>query len=215
MGDQRRGIKYDLLMTRFKIAAPNVRFIFLSAVVPDTTLEELAHWLNTDTDSTLRTEWRPSIQRIAELRWSGLTGTLHYVPESDAPLLSQAFTPGIIRQQEIKFPNPATGRILTRRFPDTTNKAQIAAELALKFVDTGSVLVFCSLPNYTTAVGQAIVDRFAVVIRCRPKGCTWANGYQQHYLCEACSRMVGRRPQGYTTPAPRRCYSLRCPAAGS
>ena len=159
LGDQRRGIKYDLLMTRFKIAAPNVRFIFLSAVVPDTTLEELARWLNTDTDSTLRTEWRPSIQRIAELRWSGLTGTLHYVRESDAPLLSQAFTPGIIRQQEIKFPNPATGRILTRRFPDTTNKAQIAAELALKFVDTGSVLVFCSLPNYTTAVGQAIVDR--------------------------------------------------------
>ena len=159
LGDQRRGVKSDMLLTRFKLAAPDVRFLYLSAVVPDTTLEELARWLNTGPDSTLRTDWRPSVQRLAALRWSGSTGTLHYAPEAEAPLLSRSFTPGIIRQQELRFPNPNTGRTLTRRFPDTANKAQIAAELALKFVKAGSVLVFCSQPNFTTAVGQAIVDR--------------------------------------------------------
>lgn len=159
LGDQRRGIKYDMLLSRFKVVAPQARFIFLSAVVPDSTLEELAAWLKTGNDSILRTEWRPSVQRLAALRWSGYTGTLHYAVESDAPLLNQSFTPGIIKQQEIIFPNPATGRLLTRRFPDTTNKSQIAAELAIKFAEFGSVLVFCSSPMFTTAVGQAIIDR--------------------------------------------------------
>ena len=157
--DRRRGVKYDMLLTRFKIAAPHVRFIYLSAVVPDKTLDELASWLNTGPGSTVREEWRPSVQRLAHLRWSGTTGTLHYAIEPDTPVLGERFTPGIIRQQEIKFPNPATGRTLRRRFPDTANKSQIAAELALKFVDKGSVLVFCSQPNFTMAVGQAIYDR--------------------------------------------------------
>ena len=159
LGDPRRGVKYDMLLTRFRAAAPDARFIFLSAVVPDQTLHELAAWLNTGPDSTLRTEWRPSVQRLAALRWSGTTGTLHFEADPDAPLLSETFTPGIIRQQEIRFPNPSTGRMLTRRFPDRTNKSQIAAELALKFAELGSVLVFCSLPRFTTAVGQAIIDR--------------------------------------------------------
>ena len=157
--DRRRGVKYDMLLTRFKIAAPQARFIYLSAVVSDTTLEELASWLNTGPGSTLRSEWRPSVQRLANLRWSGTTGTLHYAIEPETPVLGESFTPGIIRQQEIKFPNPATGRTLTRRFPDTANKSQIAAELALKFVDKGSVLIFCSQPNFTVAVGQAVYDR--------------------------------------------------------
>ena len=157
--DRRRGVKYDMLLTRFKMAAPQVRFIYLSAVVPDRTLEELASWLSTGPGTTVRAEWRPSVQRLAHLRWSGTTGTLHYAIEPENPLLGESFTPGIIRQQEIKFPNPSTGRTLTRRFPDTTNKSQIAAELALKFVDKGSVLVFCSQPNFTVAVGQAVYDR--------------------------------------------------------
>ena len=159
LGDPRRGVKYDMLLTRFKLVAPQARFIFLSAVVPLSTLEELAEWLNAGPNSTLQTEWRPSVQRLAALRWSGSTGTLHFDEDPDAPLLSETFTPGIIRQQVIRFPNPATNRMLTRRFPDSSNKSQIAAELALKFMNSGSVLVFCSVPQFTTAVGQAVVDR--------------------------------------------------------
>ena len=82
LGERRRGVKSDVLLTRFKLAAPDVRFLYLSAVVSDTTLEELARWLNTGLDSTLRTDWRPSVQRLAALRWSGTTGTLHYAPEA-------------------------------------------------------------------------------------------------------------------------------------
>ena len=160
LGDRQRGVKYDMLLTRFKIAVPDVRFLYLSAVVPDTTLHELANWLKTGPDSTLQTDWRPSDQRLAALRWSQLNnGTLHYAPDPEAPLLNQSFTPGIIAQQEIRFPNATTGKMLKRRFPESTNKSQIAAELALKFVDAGSVLVFCSQPNFTTSVGQAIMDR--------------------------------------------------------
>ena len=159
LGDQRRGVKYDMLLTRFKIAVPEARFIYLSAVVPDQTLDDLANWLRTGPDSALQTDWRPSDQRLAALEWSGSSGTLRYAPDPEVPLLSQSFTPGIISQQEIRFPNPNTGRMLKRQFPDSANKSQIAAELALKFVGLGSVLVFCSQPNFTTAVGRAILDR--------------------------------------------------------
>lgn len=158
LGDSRRGVKYEILMTRLRRAAPDARFIFLSAVVPDQTLEDFASWLGTGPDSLMRTDWRPTGQRHAALRWSGTRGTLHYSTEQDAPILS-SFVPNIVRQQIIEFVNPDTRRRNKRRFPESENKSQIAAELALKYSEFGSVLVFCPTPRLTTAVGLAILDR--------------------------------------------------------
>lgn len=158
VNDARRGVKFELLFTRLKRRLPNARFLFLSAVVPQETLEDFARWFNADPKRDILTsDWRPSIQRYAKLEWIGRTGVLRYEP-TDIPLLKE-FVSGVVEQRTYEFVNQKTGRINHERFPEVGNKAQIAAELAFKFVGIGPVLVFCSQQNHAEAVGEAIKRR--------------------------------------------------------
>lgn len=156
--DLTRGVKFELLLTRLKRRLPNARFVLLSAVVPQQTLEDFAWWFNAQPDDIMTSDWRPSIQRFAKLEWQGDVGTLRYSPSEDIQLLRE-FIPGVIKQQTFEFVNPRTGRINRRRFPEAGQKAQIAAELAFKFAELGPVLVFCSQRNWVEAVGKAIQSR--------------------------------------------------------
>jgi replicative superfamily II helicase len=156
--DLTRGVKFELLLTRLKRRLPNARFILLSAVVPQQTLEDFARWFNAQPDDVMTSDWRPSIQRVAKLEWQGNVGTLRYSPSEDIQLLRE-FVPGLIKQQTFEFVNPRTGRVNRRRFPEADQKAQIAAELAFKFAESGPVLVFCSQRNWVEAVGKAIQSR--------------------------------------------------------
>ncbi len=69
INDNKRGIKFELLVTRLKRKLANTRFLFLSAVIPRETLEEFARWFNTETDAIIESKWRPSIQRFAKFNW--------------------------------------------------------------------------------------------------------------------------------------------------
>jgi len=160
--DRTRGAKFELLLTRLKRRLPNARFVFLSAVIPQETLEDFARWFNIQASDVVTSDWRPAIQRFTKLEWSDTTGTLRYSPTEDIQLL-QEFVPGIIRQQIFEVKNPDTGRIKRKRFPESRNRAQIAAELAFKFADLGSVLVFSSQPNFVEAVGRAIQYRLELL----------------------------------------------------
>ncbi|MBI4641810.1 MAG: hypothetical protein HY731_14050, partial [Candidatus Tectomicrobia bacterium] len=128
--DQRRGIKFELLLTRLMKKLPSARFLTLSAVLPQETLEDFAKWFNASPQDILTSTWRPSIQRYAKFEWRGQTGVIRYAPgiEDDAQML-QEFVPGVIRQQLFEYENPDTSRINRKRFPDSNNKAQITAEL--------------------------------------------------------------------------------------
>jgi len=157
--DPRRGVKFELLLTRLKRKLPNARFLFLSAVVPKETLEDFALWFNANPkDDLIVTDWRPSIQRVAKFEWQGEKGVLRYSPEEDISLLRE-FVSGVVRQQTYEFVNEQTGRTNRKRFPDTTTKAQTAAELAYKFAELGPVLVFCSQPNFVEAVAKSLEKR--------------------------------------------------------
>ncbi len=156
--DQSRGTRFEFLLTSLKRRLDKARFIFLSAVISQETLERFAKWFNTSSENILTSNWRPSIQRYAKFEWLGLTGVLRYVPEKNNPLLRE-FVPGVIKQQTFEYRNPETGRIKRKRFPDTTTKAQVAAELAFKFAELGPVLVFCTIPSFVEAVGRALQSR--------------------------------------------------------
>jgi superfamily II DNA/RNA helicase len=156
--DLTRGVKFELLLTRLKRRLPNARFILLSAVIPQQTLEDFARWFNAQPDDVMTSDWRPSIQRFAKLEWHGDVGTLRYSPSEDIQLLRE-FVPGLIKQQTFEFVNPRTGRVNRAKFPEADQKAQIAAELAFKFAESGPVLVFCSQRNWVEAVGKAIQSR--------------------------------------------------------
>ncbi len=160
--DPQRGVKFELLLTRLKINLPSARILTLSAVVPDQTLEDFAKWFNASPDDILSLGWRPSIQQYAMFDWFSHTGTLRYLSEEDIPGLQQ-YVPGVIRHQVFEFINPETGRVNRKRFPEMTNKSQIAAELALKFAELGPVLVFCTQPDFVKSVANALKIRLQLL----------------------------------------------------
>lgn len=159
IADRDRGPKFEFLITRLKRRLPEARFLMLSAVVPNETLEDFAGWFNSSSEKDIvRSTWRPSVQRYAKFEWSGDTGVLRYAPENEIQVLRE-FVPGVIRQQRFEYVNPDTGYRKRPQFPEKTNKAQIAAELALKFAELGPVLVFCPQANYVEAVAKALQER--------------------------------------------------------
>lgn len=159
--DRERGIKFEVLLTRLKRRLSKARFIVLSAVVAQETLEDFAAWFNAAPQDIVTSIWRPSVQRYAKFEWRGQTGVIRYAPENDIPEL-QEFVPGVIRQQQYEFINPETGRRNRALFPDNT-KAQAAAELAYKFAELGPVLVFCSQPRFVEAVAKAMQQKLRLL----------------------------------------------------
>jgi superfamily II DNA/RNA helicase len=159
--DLHRGIKIELLLTRLKRKLSNARFVVLSAVVPQETLEDFARWFNSNPDRDILTaNWRPSIQRRAKFEWLGQTGVIRYAQDDHIPILTQpAFVPGLVRTRHYEYQNPKTKRMNRRRFPEADNKGQIAAELAFKFAELGPVLVFCPQPRFVNAVANALQER--------------------------------------------------------
>jgi helicase len=159
IADRDRGPKFEFLITRLMRHLPEARFLMLSAVVPNQTLEDFARWFNSSSEKDIvKSTWRPSVQRYAKFEWSGDSGVLRYAPENDIQVLRE-FVPGVIRQQRFEYINPETGYRKRPQFPEKTNKAQIAAELALKFAELGPVLVFCPQTNYVEAVAKALQER--------------------------------------------------------
>ncbi|HEX6806882.1 MAG TPA: DEAD/DEAH box helicase [Gemmatimonadaceae bacterium] len=158
--DLSRGAKYELMLTRLKIALGSAKFLVLSAVVPDQTLQDFAKWLGAGKNGVISSKWRPSVQRIGALEWRGGTGVLRY--ERDEHSVPGEFVPGIIEQRTYEFINDRTGRVNRRRFPQE-GKSQVAAELAFVFADVGSVLVFATLPRNALAIGRALLDRLELM----------------------------------------------------
>jgi helicase len=159
VGERSRGAKYELLITRLKRKLPAARFLFLSAVLPQETLEDFANWLKAESRGRdiVVSGWRPSIQRLAALEWSGAKGTLRYASEDDQAL--SEFVPSVIEQRVFEHVNPRTGRINRPRFPDEANKSQIAAALAFELASRGPILIFAVQPNYVGTIGAALARR--------------------------------------------------------
>ena len=96
----KRGVKFEILLTRLKRRLTNARFLFLSAVFPNETLLDFAKWFkaNPKTD-VVQSNWRPSIGRFAKFEWKGSLGTIRYEPSGDVQI-PQEFVYGVIRRKD-------------------------------------------------------------------------------------------------------------------
>ena len=156
VGDEGRGAKYELLVTRMRRSLPDARFIFMSAVVPDSTLVEFAQWLGTEAGGIVTSDWRPSLLRVAALEWRDGRGFLRFVAlQTDAAL--ESFVPDVISEERFEFVNEATHRINTKKFP--TDKSEVAAAAAYRFIPRGPVLVFTTQTNWAESIGRALLRR--------------------------------------------------------
>ena len=167
LDDPSRGARFEFLLTRIKRRRPSARFVFLSAVISDQSLKEVSQWLNRDGDDASPerrvtvSNWRPAIQRLAQFEWRGDTGVLRYERDTDFQHVAE-FVPGVIRSKTFNIINPKTGRRNRHTLPETGNKSQTAAELALQFAPLGPVLVFCPQPRLVESVGRAIAKRLTI-----------------------------------------------------
>ena len=162
VSNQKRGVKFELLITRIKKRFPEIRFLFLSAVISDQTLSDFASWFKVnDKNGIVKSEWRPSIQRYAKFNWNKNYGMIQYTRDVDLgdQFNLNEFIPRLIKEKKYSYKNPATGRINAKTFPESDNKGQTAAELAIRFADLGPVLVFCSQTNFADSVAKAIQRR--------------------------------------------------------
>ncbi len=157
MDDAQRGIKFELLLTRMKHRIPTCRFLVMSAVISDSTLQGFAAWLAGSSEKSITSDWRPTIQRRARFEWQGTTGVIRFDRDPEIPDLN-TFVPGILQRREYSFVNPDTQRNNTRHYPKT-EKGDTAAELAYTFSEQGPVLVFCTQPNWVESVCKAIINK--------------------------------------------------------
>lgn len=159
INDEKRGIKLEFLLTRLQRKLQDARFLLVSAVLPDSSLNEYIEWFNGEKKDVIKSEWRPSIQQHAKFEWSIKTesGTLRFESRKENKLL-HSFVPGIITQRKFRIQNPQTGKMNTVRFP-TNAKGTTAAELAYKFSEFGSVLIFTTQPSWVESIANSLKNR--------------------------------------------------------
>lgn len=160
IGDSRRGLKVELLMSRLRRRFESARMIVLSAMISDKTMRDLAAWLCGKGDNAIRTEWRPTLQRHAKFEWSGDGGAcmLTYESGSDGDrLLPEIRVRDVIRRICYEYVG-ARGRRFRPSFP-SENKGETAAELAIKYSSLGPVLVYATTRPYVMSVAKKMLRR--------------------------------------------------------
>jgi helicase len=171
-----RGIKTELLLTRLRRLLPDARFLVASAIVGEASLDEISRWLAAKTAGAQRdtavSSWRPSLQQVARFEWATpQTGFIRFLTPDITEGEVSTFLPGVIKRREIKFINERTQKRNTRKWP--MDKADIAAELALRLSRLGPVLVYVSQPKWTMSVASKIDELVSIDPSMRPDW--WGN----------------------------------------
>jgi len=150
--DVARGARYELLITKLrrKLSQRNARLLFLSAVMSKDNLADFATWLCDDPDASISTSWRPTRQLLGQFTWRGSNGELRYGDPGP-------FVPNLIYPREYADYTPKLKRERQVRFPDTTSRGETAAELAIKFSEQGSVLVFTTRPDWADSIAGRVL----------------------------------------------------------
>ena len=130
------------------------RFLFMSAVMTEVNAKEFSKWLSGKEENVISLpriydkEWEPTRKLIGIFRWYKIkaSGEIIY-PYKRIKLEEPPFLPNIISERKYSYTNPLTGKTKTETFPHKKNKSETAVELANKFVDEGTVLIFSSRPD--------------------------------------------------------------------
>ena len=163
-----RGSLLEILISRMKTSYPDIRFLFLSAVMPEVNARDFVAWLSRGGTELLKIDsaLRPSRQVLARFHWiqppdgnREANGELEYT--SIEPLLGgrHPFVPYFVtRRQYLTGALTPTKKPQRKVWPTSfDNKAQTTALLAAKFARSGPVLVFCAQRRETYDVIANIV----------------------------------------------------------
>lgn len=160
-----RGVGLELLLARFRARERPPRIVFISAIVPN--IEEINVWLGGNSETVVRSEYRPADAEYAVLRPSAKAGrALRIGLEMQAPTdtdLPVRVLPGFLTADDFDYQNPETGR--SKVWKNESIKAQAVAT-ARKALPLGSVAVFT-----TTKMGnQGVLSLAQELIKQRDVG---------------------------------------------
>ncbi|WP_272023832.1 DEAD/DEAH box helicase [Olleya namhaensis] len=155
-----RATLLEFLIIRLKIKIPELKTLFISAVMPSENANEYAIWLSGKEENVLRSllhkespineEWEPTRKLISYFEWEGKKGNITFQ--------------NVIREDEetkIKYGAKLYSFIVEKefsnRFPLKNNKPQSAATLAYKLSEEGNTLVFCAQVPRIKSVATAFL----------------------------------------------------------
>jgi len=166
IGDQsERSPLLEFLIVKLRRMLENKsRFLFMSAVMTEVNAKEFSEWLSGEEDNVISLpkiydkEWEPTRKLIGMFRWyeTKASGEIIY-PYERVKLEKPPFLPNIITERKYSYTSPLTGETKTEIFPHKKNKSETAVELANKFVDEGTVLIFSSRPDWAKSIGKAFL----------------------------------------------------------
>lgn len=157
----------EFLIIRMRIKLPDLRIIFISAVMPPKNSLQFSKWLNKDDNSVITSSlnnnsseiWEPTRKLIASFNWTTNSSSINYHnvknQEEKSKKNSPSFVNGFIKQE-------LYGK---RTFPKSDKGNETAVGLAYKLSIQGNCLIFCSQPNYVESVAKAFLDFLSIVVR--------------------------------------------------
>jgi len=136
LDDSSRGLEYELLLTKLKKSNRKIKFLFISAIIPN--IEQINNWLGGDENTVVKSDFRPTNLEYAFLK-KMTTGRNAYLLDVN-PTLNRPDNYQLYRfldQNELVLTHRENGskyRITSRR--------AISVAVALKASKAGSVALF-------------------------------------------------------------------------
>ena len=157
LGEEERHIRNEMFLTHMKeFASRNkIRIILLSAVLPNA--EDLAQWITGDKDSVVKSEWKPSLERLGFLLWNGNRVRLEWKGDD------RIFNPNFIEQAPLGFSNRK------KLFPH--NKKEAIAAAAVRLAEAGTVMIFSARANSIEGLAKSVL----LALGEDPKDYPWDN----------------------------------------
>jgi hypothetical protein len=147
-----RGLRFEFFLQRLirKFANKHVRFLFVSAVLPNA--DEFAQWITGDPANLIESTWRPSRLLLGELRWNGRSARIDYLEADHEQLGHPCFVPNFITPID---PRGLRGTNFRRLFPHDIT--EVAAEAGIRFAQNGTTMIFCTRKDSVQTVSRAVM----------------------------------------------------------
>jgi len=147
-----RATLLEFLIIRLRIKIPEIKTLFISAVMPPQNANEYSIWLSGKENNVLRSlkfsdsntneEWEPTRKLISYFEWVGKRGDITFENVITEDENTQ-------KKQGAKLYSFLIDKEFGGQFPTKNNKVETTAALAYKFSFTGNTLVFCAQPRQT------------------------------------------------------------------
>lgn len=142
-----RATLLEFLIIRLRIKVPEIKTLFISAVMPPDNADEYSLWLSGKKENVLRSlkysdsstneEWEPTRKLISFFEWTGERGDITFqnvITEDEETKIRQGAKLYSFLQHK-EFGN---------KYPTKKVKKEAAAALAFKLSEEGNTLVFCA-----------------------------------------------------------------------